>query len=197
MPADEDITGILQEWDRDPKAALNRLTPVVYRELRGLAAAYMRRERPDHTLQPTALLHEAWLRLAIQTVPGWKNRAHFFGVAAHIMRQVLVDFARRHGAQKRDAGTEIQFDSRLPLAGPAAEDFLALDAAIEKLKQWDARKSQVIELRYFGGMRRDEIAATLSLTVATVKRDLSVAEAFLRRELGYDSGSTAAQGYSV
>ena len=182
MPTDVDITGILQEWERDPKAALEQLTPVVYRELRRLAAGYMRRERRDHTLQPTALVHEAWVRLTRQSAPKWKNRAHFFGVAAQIMRQVLVDFARQHRAQKRDSA-KIHIDTRLPRMGAAAEDFLALNGAIEKLQAWDARKAQVIELRYFGGMRRDEIAETLSLTVPTVKRDLSVAEAFLRREL--------------
>ena len=197
MPANPDITGILERWEHDPKAALDRLTPIVYSELRDLAAAYLRRERPDHTLQPTALIHEAWVRLATQKAPTWKNRAHFFGVAAQIMRQILVDFARRHRAQKRGGGTEIQFDSRLSLAGAAASDFLALNTAIEKLQEWDARKAQVIELRYFGGMRRDEIAETLRLTVPTVKRDLSVAEAFLRRELGYDRGSTGAKGQAV
>jgi RNA polymerase sigma factor (TIGR02999 family) len=183
MPGTAEITGILQAWERDPKAALERLTPLVYEELHALAAAYMRRERPDHTLQPTALIHEAWMRLAGQRVPSWKHRAHFFGVAAQIMRQVLVDFARRHRAQKRGGGTQIQLDTRLPLATSAASDFLALNGALDKLQAWDARKAQVIELRYFGGLSRDEIAETLGLTVPTVKRDLSVAEAFLRREL--------------
>ena len=177
------ITGILKGWDRDPRAALDQLTPLVYRELHGLAAAYLRRERPDHTLQPTALIHEAWLRLSEQSVPRWKDRAHFFGVAAQIMRQILVDFARRRRAGKRGGGNQVQLDTRLPLVVPAAADFLALNGAIEKLEAWDARKAQVIELRYFGGMSRDEIAEAMSLTVPTVKRDLSVAEAFLRREL--------------
>lgn len=183
MSGNVEITGILQDWERNPKAALGQLTPLVYRELRDLAAAYLRRERPDHTLQPTALVHEAWVRLVEQSTPGWKNRTHFFGMAAHIMRQVLVDFARQHQAQKRGGGRQIQFDTGLPLVAPAAGDFLALNEAIEKLQAWDDRKAQVIELRYFSGMSRDEIAETLSLTVPTVKRDLSVAEAFLRREL--------------
>jgi RNA polymerase sigma factor (TIGR02999 family) len=183
MSGKVDITEILQEWERDPRAALEQLTPLVYRELRDLAAAYMRRERPDHTLQPTALIHEAWVRLTRQSVPRWNDRAHFFGVAAQIMRQILVDFARHHQAQKRGGGTQIQLDTQLPLAAAAADDFLALNEAIDKLKAWDARKAKVIELRYFGGMSRDEIAEMLSLTLPTVKRDLSVAEAFLRREL--------------
>jgi RNA polymerase sigma factor (TIGR02999 family) len=183
MAADAEITGILRDWDQDPRAALERLTPLVYRELHALAVAYMRRERPGHTLQPTALIHEAWMRLAEQNSPEWKNRAHFFGVAAQIMRQILVDFARRQGAQKRGGGKPMQLDTRLPFAASDASDFLALNGAIDKLQAWDARKARVIELRYFGGMSRDEIAATLSLTVPTVKRDLSVAEAFLRREL--------------
>jgi len=183
MAESAEITAILQGWEQDPRGALEQLTPLVYRELRSLAAAYLRRERPDHTLQPTALIHEAWVRLAAQSTPNWKDRSHFFGVAAQIMRQVLVDFARRHRAQKRGGGKQVQLDTRLPLASSVAEDFLALNGAIDKLKAWDARKAHVIELRYFGGMSRDEIAEALSLTVPTVKRDLSVAEAFLRREL--------------
>jgi RNA polymerase sigma-70 factor (ECF subfamily) len=183
MPRDLEITGILQNWERDPRAALEQLTPLVYQELRELAAAYMRRERPDHTLQPTALIHEAWVRLTKQSVPSWKDRTHFFGVAAQIMRQILVDFARQHQAQKRGNGKQIQLDTRLPFAASVVGDFLALNQAIEKLKAWDGRKAQVIELRYFGGLSRDEIAEALSLTLPTVKRDISVAEAFLRREL--------------
>ena len=183
MSGHTQITGILQDWERDPRAALDQLTPLVYRELRDLAGAYLRRERPDHTLQPTALIHEAWVRLAGQSTPRWKDRAHFFGVAAQIMRQVLVDFARHHRAQKRGGGKHIQLETQWPLPAAAASDFLALNEAIEKLQAWDTRKAQVIELRYFGGMSREEIAQTLSLTVPTVKRDLSVAEAFLRREL--------------
>jgi RNA polymerase sigma-70 factor, ECF subfamily len=190
MSGNVDITEILQEWERDPRSALEQLTPLVYRELRDLAAAYMRRERPHHTLQPTALIHEAWVRLTKQSVPRWNGRAHFFGVAAQIMRQILVDFARHHQAEKRGGGNQIQLDARLPLAASAAKDFLALNEALEKLKAWDARKAKVIELRYFGGMSRDEIAEMLSLTLPTVKRDLSVAEAFLRRELRHDSGTT-------
>lgn len=183
MPGNAAITGILRDWERDPREALKQLTPLVYRELHDLAAAYMRRERPDHILQPTALIHEAWVRLGEQRAPKWKDRAHFFGVAAQLMRQILVDFARHHRAQKRGGGKQIQLDTRSSLAASAAGDFLALNGAIDKLQVWDARKAQVIELRYFGGLSRDEIAETLSLTVPTVKRDLSVAEAFLRREL--------------
>src|SRR5690242_16514035 len=126
MPGNVEITGILREWERDPGAALEQLTPLVYRELHDLAAAYMRRERPDHTLQPTALIHEAWVRLGEQRAPKWKDRAHFFGVAAQIMRQILVDFALRHRAQKRGGGKQIQLDTRLPLAVSASGDFLAL-----------------------------------------------------------------------
>jgi RNA polymerase sigma-70 factor, ECF subfamily len=183
MPADVDITGILLDWERDREASLAQLTPLVYRELRELAAAYLRRERPDHTLQPTALVHEAWVRLARQNVPKWKDRSHFFGVAAQIMRQILVEFARRHRAQKRGGGAALHIETQIPLAASAKADFLDLNDAIEKLKEWDPRKAQVIELRYFAGLTRDEIAEALSLTVPTVKRDLSVAEAFLRREL--------------
>jgi RNA polymerase sigma factor (TIGR02999 family) len=192
MPVSVEITGILRNWEQDPRAALEQLTPLVYTELHDLAAAYMRRERSNHTLQPTALINEAWARLAEQSVPSWKGRAHFFGVAAQIMRQILVDFARHHRAQKRGGGTQVQLDTRWPLAASASDDFLALNRAIEKLEAWDARKAQVVELRYFGGMRRDEIAEALSLTVPTVKRDLSVAEAFLRRELSYDGRTKGA-----
>ncbi len=177
------ITRILADWDSNPKAALEELSPLVYSELRRLAASCLRRERPGHTLQPTALVHEAYLRMVNQNVPGLRQRAHFFGVAARLMRQILVDSARQHAADKRGSGKQNTLDEGLAFSTDAAAQFLDLNRAIEKLKEWDERKCQAIEMRYFGGLKLEEIAAEMGLGLATVKRDLAVAEAYLRREL--------------
>lgn len=187
----QNITAILQSWDRDPEAAIGQLTPVLYAELRRLAASYLRRERPNHTLQPTALIHEAYLRLMDQPSPAWRDRAHFFGVAARIMRQILVDFARRYHAAKRDGGVQVTLDAGALASLDRSEELLAVDEALDKLRAVDSRKCQVIELRYFGGLTRDEIAEALGLTLPTVKRDLSLGEAWLRHALDTPATSTA------
>jgi len=187
----ENITAILQSWDRDPELAMGQLTPVLYAELRKLAASYLRRERPNHTLQPTALINEAYLRLMDQPTPAWRDRAHFFGVAARIMRQILVDFARRYRAAKRDGGMQVTLEPGALASLDRSEELLAVDEALEKLRAVDPRKCQVIELRYFGGLTRDEIAEALSLTLPTVKRDLSLGEAWLRRALDTPASSAA------
>ncbi len=182
MPDNGDITILLRAWGNDRERVLDQLTPLVYSELHQLASAYLRREKPGHTLQPTALINEAYLRMIDRTMPDWEGRAHFFGIAAHIMRQVLTDFARRLQTGKR-AGQRVTLDEHACLSTESASGFLVLNEAIEHLEAWDARKAQVIELKYFAGFSRDEIATSLGLSVATVKRDLAMAEAFLRREL--------------
>ncbi len=186
MDDPRDVTSLLRDWQSGDQAALEALTPVVYRQLRQIAAGYMRSERPDHTLQPTALIHEAYVRLVDQQLPQFKSRAHFFAISAQIMRQVLVDCAREHRASRRGAGLKDQLDDSVAVAadGGQPEDILTIDAALAKLAMFDDRKAKIIELRYFGGLDRQEIADTLGLTLATLKRDLTLAEAWLRRELG-------------
>jgi RNA polymerase sigma-70 factor, ECF subfamily len=179
----EGITRLLVEWQAGDTTALERLTPIVYHELHRLAAAYLRRERPDHTLQPTALIHEAYVRLVDQNVPAFNDRAHFFGLAAHLMRQILVDFARARKAVKRGSGNKVDLDEARHLSTAPADDVLVLHDALDRLAAFDARKAQVVELRYFGGLTRTEVAEALGLTLATVKRDLALAEAWLRREM--------------
>ena len=184
MPASGDITGVLHEWDRDPKAALARLTPVVYRELRDLAAGYMRRERPDHTLQPTALVHEAFMRLMEQDRVVWQNRAHFFAMAAQMMRRILIDHAREHQAAKRPgAGVKVMLDDRIGAAQPRECEFIALDQALVELTGIDPRLGQIVELRYFGGLSEQEVAEVLSISRATVSREWQTARAWLYRRM--------------
>ena len=186
MPVDEsaDVTEMLLAWKRGEPGALDRLLPVVQSELHRVARGYMRRERPDHTLQATALVHEAYLRLVDQTRVTWKSRAHFFGVAAQLMRRILVDHARRHAARKRCAP-----DLRVTLAeGVAAQgertlDLVALDGALERLAALDPRQVRVVELRFFGGLTTEETAEALDVSPVTVKRDWIAARAFLYREL--------------
>ncbi len=183
MESDHDITRILVEWDRDPRAAFEQLTPLVYDELRRLAASCLRRERPGHTLQPTALVHEAYIKLAGNGAIAWKDRGHFFGIAARLMRQILVDSARQHRAQKRGSGKKAQLEDAIAYAEGQADQFLDLNDAIEALKKWDERKCEVLEMKYFGGMEREQIGEALGVSLGTVKRDLMIAEAFLRRQL--------------
>ena len=180
-----DITVILQRWSADPSSALEELMPVVYGELRRIAAAYLAREYENQTLQPTALIHEAYLRLVKQDVATFTDRAHFYGLAARTMRQILVDAARARHAEKRDLAKKEALSGKLEIAGVGApSDFLALHEALEKLAEFDSRGAQVIELRYFGGLQIEEIAAHLAISLATVKRDLSIGVAWLRQALG-------------
>ena len=182
-----EVTHLLIKWHDGERAALDELTPIVYTELRRLAASYMRRERPEHTLQPTALIHEAYMRLVDQSLPVFDSRTHFFGVAARIMRQVLVDFSRARRSAKRGSGLKTPLDEAVRLSTEPAVDVVDLHDALERLAAFDPRKAKVIELRYFGGLTRDEVADTLHLTLGTVKRDLMLGEAWLRRELARPS----------
>jgi RNA polymerase sigma factor (TIGR02999 family) len=178
-----DVTVLLQRWAAGDEAALSELTPVVYRHLRVLADGCLRRERPDHTLQPTALIHEAYLRLIDQN-QNFENRSHFFGVAAHLMRMILVDYARAHRAQKRGGGAaKLPLDAVTLLSPERAVDLLALDEALERLAALDERKGKAIELRYFGGLSVEECAEVLDISVATLRRELRFSENWLLHEL--------------
>lgn len=184
----QDVTGLLQRWSGGDPAALESLMPIVYEELHGLAARYFSSERASHTLQATALVHEAFLRLVDQNRVAWQNRAHFFGIAAQLMRRVLVDHARRRAAAKRDAGVLRVELSEVDSGARADRDpeILALDEALKELEALDARQAQVVELRFFGGLTVEETAQVTQLSTATVKREWRTARAWLRQKL--DSG---------
>jgi RNA polymerase sigma factor (TIGR02999 family) len=182
MSATHYVTQLLVQWANGDKEALDDLTPLVYKELRRLAASHLRRERKSHTLQPTALVHEAYLRLVDQQNPDWQSRSHFFGVAARLMRQILVDHARRRQAGKR-AVIEVSLDEAVSFDKQRAGNLLALDASLDLLEKMDPRKCRAVELRYFGGLSMDEIAATLEVSAVTVRRDLRMAEAWLHRDM--------------
>lgn len=178
-----EITRLLLAWNAGDGKALERLTSLVYHELHRLAAGYMSRERPDHTLQPTALVHETFLRLVDLQGVGWRDRAHFFALAARMMRRILVDFARARTYQKRAGGERILIEESLTLAAPPGAELLALDDALNRLAVIDARKSQVVELRYFGGLRVEETAEALNISPETVMREWRAAKAWLYLQL--------------
>ncbi len=182
MGITRDVTQLLVEWASGDQQALDKLTPLVYRELRQLAASHLRKERPAHTLQPTALVNEAYLRLVDQSHPNWRNRSHFFAVASHLMREILVDHARRRQAGKR-AGPKVPLQEAVSLERERSRDLVALDDALKGLEQLDSRKGKAVELRYFGGLSTDEIAQSLDVSPITVRRDLRMAEAWLRHEM--------------
>jgi RNA polymerase sigma factor (TIGR02999 family) len=162
--------------------------PLVYNELRRLADHYLRQERQDHTLQPTALVHEAYLKLIDQTRVDWQNRAHFFGVAAQVMRRILVDHARRHRASKRGGFQQkLTLDEAIDYSQSRDVDLVALDDALNALARLDARQSRIVELRFFGGLTIEETAEALDISPATVKVDWSMAKAWLRREISRES----------
>jgi RNA polymerase sigma factor (TIGR02999 family) len=180
-----DITRLLIAWSEGRREALDDLMPIVYADLRRVAAGYMRRETPGHALQPTALVHEAYVRLIDQTQVKWRNRAHFFGVAAGMMRRILVDNARRRRADKRGGGWE-----RVTLAGDEAAadshkaiDVLALHEALERLAAFDPQQARIVELRYFGGLTIEETAEVVGISPATVVREWTIAKAWLRADL--------------
>jgi len=185
MSGSAPVTQLLADWSRGDRAALEELTPHVYRELHALARACLRRGRPNQTLQPTALINEACLRLLGQTDPiQWENRAHFFGIAARLMRMVLVDYSRaRHAAKRGGAAEAVTLEETMVLSSGRTPDVLEVNEALDHLAKVDERKAKVIEMRYFGGMDREEIGTALGLTVPTVKRDLRLGEAWLRRYL--------------
>jgi len=182
MSATHDVTLLLAAWARGSQQALDDLTPLVYRELRQLAAGYLRREPRGHTLQPTALVHEAYLRLVDQSNPDWQNRSHFFGVAARLMRQILVDHARRKHAGKR-AGHKVSLEETISFLPKRSRDLIALDNGLDALEKINPRKCKAVELRYFGGLSMDEIAQTLNVSPITVRRDLRMAEKWLHNEM--------------
>jgi RNA polymerase sigma-70 factor, ECF subfamily len=180
----QEVTNLLVEWKQGNKAAMDLLTPLVYNELRRLAERYLRNERSAATLQPTALVHEAYLRLVAQSMPDWESRAHFFGVAAHLMRQILVDHARKHRSAKRGGGAEnLNIDEIVGLGVEKPNDIIALDDALKALAEIDERKAKVIELRFFGGLSVEETAVALGVSAATIGREQRLAEAWLHREL--------------
>ncbi len=178
------ISRLLRAWSDGDQSALNGLTPVVYRELRRLAHHYMDGERPGHTLQTTALVNEAYLRLVDYKRMKWQDRAHFFAVSAQVMRRILVDHARSHNI-KRGAGVQhVSLDDVAVVGGDRSGDLVALDDAMNELARLDPRKVQIIEMRFFGGLSVEETAEVLKLSPATVRRDWSIAKFWLYRELG-------------
>jgi RNA polymerase sigma factor (TIGR02999 family) len=177
-----EVTGLLRAWSKGDLDAPDRLLPLVYAELRKLATAQMRRERADHTLQPTALVHEAYVKLVDQHL-AWQDRGHFFGVAARAMRQVLVDHARRKHAQKRAAGVRVPMESGAAGPAPRTLDLLALDQALHRLADLDSRQAHIVELRVFAGLTVEETARALGCSPATASRDFRHAEAWLRRQM--------------
>ena len=184
MSTPPNVTQLLVAWSAGDPTALDQLTPVIQQELHRLAARQMAGERPGHILQPTALVNEAYMRLVNWKEAQWQNRAHFFGTAARIMRRVLVDMARTRGRDKRGGG-QVHVSLSEAEQQPAAQraDLMALDEAMKALELIDARKSQVVELRYFGGLSLEEAALVMNVSVATVRRDWSFARAWLFREL--------------
>lgn len=186
-PSSKEVTQLLLAWSEGDKEALDRLMSVVYAELQRLARHYLRRERPGHTLQTTALVNEAYMRLIDARMVQWQNRAHFFAISARLMRQILVDFARERGYQKRGGGAHrVPLDEALVIGGQPDEDLVALDAALRGLAQIDERKSQVVELRFFGGLTVEETAGVLNVSPETVRRDWRLAKSWLRRRLSED-----------
>ncbi len=183
-PEAGDVTRLLQSWSNGDKQALGELVPLVYRELRRLAAAYIRRERKDHTLQATALVHEAWLQLVDQTQVQSPSRAQFFAIAANLMRQILVHHARKHRAAKRGGGNKVELDEAAAVVSQRGVDLIALDEAMDKLAELDPRQSRVVELRFFGGLTEGEIADVLGISPIAVKRDWRIAKAQLHHQLG-------------
>jgi RNA polymerase sigma factor (TIGR02999 family) len=179
-----EISRLLADWAEGDQAALAKLMPLVYEELRRLAHHYMSRERPDHTLQTTALVNEAYLRLVDQKHARWQNRAQFFGIAAQLMRRILVDHARSHAYAKHGGGVpKIPLDDIAVLSPERSSEVIALDEALKNLAKVDPRKSRIVELRYFGGLSVEETAELLGISPITVKRDWIVAKTWLHREI--------------
>ena len=175
---------MLLDWSRGDANAPERLMPLVYDELRALARRYLQRERSDHTLQATGLVHEAYLRLVDRESRNWENRAHFFAVAAQVMRRLLVDHARSRQAAKRGGEREkLQFDEALAISEEPTVDLLALDDALKELVSFDERKSRIVELRFFGGLTTEEIGDVMAISPSTIRREWRIAKAWLRRRI--------------
>ena len=183
-PSPNEVTQLLVAWSNGDRAARDEIMPLVYDELRRLAHRYMDRERRDHTLQTSALVNEAYLRLIDQKDVHWQNRAHFFGIAAQMMRRILVDYARKRGFAKRGGDDKpVSLEEAMIVSPERAANVVALDDALEILGGIDPRKSQIVELRFFGGLSVEETAEVLSVSPATVSRDWTLAKAWLRREM--------------
>lgn len=184
MESPSEITGLLVDWSNGNKEALDRLLPLVEKELHRLAHSYMRRENPDHTLQTTALVNEAYLRLVDQKHTRWQNRAHFFGIAAQIMRRILMNYARdQHRAKRGGKAIQVSLSEASIISLEKTTELIALDEALHRLANVDERKSQVVELRYFGGLDVKETAEVLNVSPVTVQRDWKFAKAWLLREI--------------
>ena len=184
IPASQDVTQLLVDWSNGDQAALDKLLPLVNAELRQLAKRYMRRESPGHTLQTSALVNEAYLRLIDQNHVQWQNRAHFLGIAAQLMRRILIDHARGHQYAKRGGGAvQVSLDETVAVTEARAAELLAVDEALEKLTAMDARKGRIVELRFFSGMTEEETAEVMGISTPTVQREWRAAKAWLRRML--------------
>ena len=191
-PSGHQVTQLLKAWSEGEPTALEKIMPLVYRELHGMARRYMAHERPGHTLQPTALVHEAYVRLVDSAQASYENRAHFFAVCAQVMRRILVDWARSRQAQKRGGDVPpLELDEALVVGEEPGRDLVALDDALKVLTAQDARKGQVVELRFFGGLSVEETAAVLKISPETVMRDWKFAKSWLRRELSKETQSGA------
>jgi len=179
-----EVTQLLTDWGNGNQAAADKLMPLVYEELRRLAHQYMNKERPGHTLQTSALVNEAYLRLIDQKQVHWQNRAHFFGIAAQLMRRILVDYARSRRYQKRGGeAQQVELNEAMIVSRERAADVIALDDALKSLAEFDARKSQIVELRFFGGLSIEETAQALAISPGTVMRDWTLAKTWLRKEI--------------
>jgi RNA polymerase sigma factor (TIGR02999 family) len=185
-----DVTSLLLDWGKGDQSALQRLTPIIYDDLLRLAKLKLRIESRECTLQPTALVHESYLRLADQSKLHCENRVHFLAVAATVMRRVLIDYARKRRAQKRGAGLKVTLKTDVDLAPERNPDSLVLDQALQRLAAFDERKSRAIELKYFGGMTTEEIGKALGISVATVGRELRLGQAWLLRELKHQNSAS-------
>jgi RNA polymerase sigma-70 factor (ECF subfamily) len=183
MAGDPSVTVLLQAWRDGDTTALDRVVPLVYGELRRIAAAYLHREPDGHTLQPTALVHEAYLRMAADHDPHFENRAHFLGVAARVMRHILVDHARSRLADKRNAGSRVPLRDEIPFTEPRAALLISLDEALTELERQDPEKAKILELKFFAGMTAEDSAQWLGVSVHKVNRQMRLAQAWLRREL--------------
>ena len=185
-----DVTVLLAELTKGNQEAGEKLVPLVYDELKRLARSYMRRERPDHTLQATALVHEAYFKLVRQQSVNWEGRSHFFGIAARLMRRILIDHARGHLREKRGGAKEVlPLNEALVFSPERSEDLVKLDDALKRLSTIDARQGQIVELRFFGGLSVEETAAFLGISPKTVKRDWAIAKAWLHGELRVNHGT--------
>jgi len=190
VPLEASVTALLVEVAKGNQAAEEKLIPLVYDQLKKLARGYMRRERADHTLQTTALVHEAYLKLVRQQSPNWQGRAQFFGIAAQLMRRILIDHARYHLREKR-GGTQVvlPLNETLAFSPEQSEDLLRLDEALHRLSKFDPRQSRTVELRFFGGLSVEETSKFLGVSPITVKRDWAVAKSWLHAELRHDNGN--------